>query len=99
MLTFQVDGLKNSKIQSLKFPGFAISCGRFLDDKSFILGSGHQPCFYTYDMEVGKETKYPCNFTQNKRNTWMAKVSCEWGVEYLHALYSFSLQDKQSAGA
>ncbi|KAK3873392.1 hypothetical protein Pcinc_021593 [Petrolisthes cinctipes] len=73
---FKVDGVDNHKIQSVKFPGFPITCGNFLDAKRFLVGSLSQSYFYVYDMEIGKETKYPCNFGQSKNTStgaWTSK--------------------------
>ncbi|XP_053631136.1 U3 small nucleolar RNA-associated protein 18 homolog isoform X2 [Cherax quadricarinatus] len=66
---FQVDGVHNFKIQSVKFPKFPIKCAKFMQDgKQFIVGSNLHNHFYVYDMEAAKEMKIHCSKMEEKRS-------------------------------
>lgn len=67
-LWFQVDGLHNHKIQSMKFPRFPIKCAKFFKDgRRFVVGSDLYGHFFVYDMEGGKEIKIPWNKSGDRR--------------------------------
>ncbi|XP_045592032.2 U3 small nucleolar RNA-associated protein 18 homolog [Procambarus clarkii] len=65
---FQVDGVHNFKIQSVKFPKFPIKCAKFMQDgKKFVLGSNMYGHFYVYDMEAAKEIKIHCSKREDRQ--------------------------------
>ncbi|XP_037790960.1 U3 small nucleolar RNA-associated protein 18 homolog [Penaeus monodon] len=65
---FQVDGLHNHKIQTMKFPRFPIKCAKFFrDGRRFVVGSDLYGHFFVYDMEGGKEIKIPWNKSEDRR--------------------------------
>lgn len=67
-LSFQVDGLHNHKIQTMKFPRFPIKCAKFFKDgRRFVVGSDLYGHFFVYDMEGGKEIMIPWNKSEDRK--------------------------------
>lgn len=65
---FQVDGLHNHKIQTMKFPRFPIKCAKFFKDgRRFVVGSDLYGHFFVYDMEGGKEIMIPWNKSEDRK--------------------------------
>jgi len=56
---FQVDGVRNEKVQSIYFKDLPIRTARFFDSGREVLVSGRRKFFYTYDMESSQVTKIP----------------------------------------
>ncbi|XP_065226008.1 U3 small nucleolar RNA-associated protein 18 homolog [Planococcus citri] len=57
---FQVDGVNNNKLQTIKFKDFPINCARFSKDgEQFYVGSRSKRSFFYYDMMEGKSVQVP----------------------------------------
>lgn len=73
---FQIDGKKNSKIQSIYVEKFPIMTARFTRQTGdeIILGSSHNKYFYYYDMHAGKvmKTAPPVKALDETRHTKMS---------------------------
>ena len=83
MISSQVDGNTNHRIESMRFPCFPISCAQFLKDaKKFVVGSNDYNHIYVCDMETLRETKL-CIHRKSEKS--VAKVSFS---RYQHAQYS-----------
>lgn len=73
---FQIDGKKNSKIQSIFIEKFPIMTAHFTRQSGdeIIIGSSHNKYFYYYDMNSGKimKTAPPVKAIDETRHTKMS---------------------------
>lgn len=72
---FQIDGKKNSKIQSIFIEKFPIMTAHFTrTGDEIIIGSSHNKYFYYYDMHAGKvmKTAPPVKALDETRHTKMS---------------------------
>ncbi|XP_054275472.1 U3 small nucleolar RNA-associated protein 18 homolog [Macrosteles quadrilineatus] len=73
---FQVDGLTNPHLQSVKFDRFPVRCARFSQDGSqFIVGSQHHSHYFVYDMMEGRTIRVPTHHTTEQTNMKKFEVS------------------------
>lgn len=56
---FQIDGVRNPKVQSIFFPDLPIVCAHFNAQGSEIICSGRRQFFYVYDVVQGSVIKVP----------------------------------------
>jgi len=56
---FQVDGVRNSKVQGVHISDFPIHCASFTKDGSKVIASGRRKHYYIYDVVKGALTRVP----------------------------------------